>query len=156
MSLVGVGLLRGEGSDVLLYEGTEGSFVDITYEVEFEATSVSEAATEELEHTIVVHALDFFDAEWVALRVVGEDVARDGVAEEGERVSLACLDLADGTLLPCLEGVLVSTYSCEVEVEELEHRLEVFLRRATCYIIADVGDRRRDRSDATAEGLLES
>ena len=156
MSLVGVGLLRGEGSDVLLYEGTEGSFIDITYEVELEATSVSEAATEELQYVLIVHALDLFNAEGIALRVVGEDVARDGVAEEGERVSLACLDLADGTLLPCLEGVLVSAYSSEVEIEELEHRLEVFLRRATCYIIAYIGDRRRDRSDATTEGLFES
>ena len=64
--------------------------------------------------------------------------------------------MADGALLPSLEGFLVSTYSREVEVEELEHRLEVFLRGATCYIIADVGDRSRDRSDATAEGLFES
>ena len=123
--------MGGEGGDILLDQRTEDSFVNVPYKVEVEATGVGEAATEELKSLLIVCPLYFLYAEWVAFRVVGEEVARDGVTEEGEGVSLAGFELADGTFLPSLEGFLVTAYSGKLQVEELHEGLEVFLRGAT-------------------------
>ena len=91
VSLISVGLLSRERSDVLLYEWTELRLIDITNEVEVEATSISEAATIELEDALIVDLLDFLLRQWIGFRIIWVHEADDGVSEEGERIGLRSL-----------------------------------------------------------------
>ena len=116
-------LRGGERTDVLLYERTKLSLVDIPNEDKLEATSIRKATTEELKYTLVVHRLDLIDRQWVALRVVWIQQARYRVSQAEEWVSHRSFDSSDRTLLPSLERLLISTTSGEVQIEKLEHRL---------------------------------
>ena len=125
--------LGGQRADVLGDQRQHRLLVDGTREDEGEVGGIGEALLGDLHHAGVVHVVHVGGLHLGRTRIVVVEGAGQGILQGGHRLLLGVEQLGARLVLPRLEGVRIGALGREVQVGQLEHRLEILRRRIAAH-----------------------